>query len=163
MWSAPKRSGKAFGTGHRMFMGNRLGCKSEDTPAVPALSAFHKKISYHYGSDHSGSAAATFDGRQAMNTEAVMNDVVAMVGGCRVDSLLPPNDTQRPKNADYIFRNDNVIAELKTLKQVFTPEYYQQLNALAKSWISRRIILVFGMNKISFRRLPTVCQQGFDC
>lgn len=94
-----------------------------------------------------------------MDTEAVINGVVELAGGCRVDSLLPEKDPQRPENADYLFQYDNVIAELKTLQQAFTPAYYAKVNALLNSWSRRGLIRVYGRVSLNFRRLPLICQQ----
>jgi hypothetical protein len=57
-----------------------------------------------------------------VNPEATINEVVRVVGGTRVETVLPPDDGERPKNADYVFQSENAIAELKSLQQeVFTP------------------------------------------
>lgn len=45
--------------------------------------------------------------------EALFDKVVAKVGGCRVDSLVKP----RAENADYVFSDANVIAELKVIEK----------------------------------------------
>jgi len=94
-----------------------------------------------------------------MNPEGMMDGVVRVAGGERVDSLLPPTG-QRAKNADYLFRADNVIAEFKSLQQeVFTPAYRQKLDALVHEWTSRGLIYVFGRAAINLRTLPAPCQQ----
>ena len=89
-----------------------------------------------------------------------MDEVVLRANGERVDQLLPPNDPQRPENADYVFRQDAVVAELKSLQQeVFTPEYRDKLNALARSWHDRGLIRLYGTTVVEMRRLPLTCQR----
>jgi hypothetical protein len=95
-----------------------------------------------------------------VNREAILDEVVRVVGGTRVETLLPPDDGERPKNADYVFQSANAIAELKSLQQeVFTPAYRQKLNELAESWIKRGLIYVFGRAAVNMRTLPAACQN----
>jgi hypothetical protein len=95
-----------------------------------------------------------------VNPEAIIDEVACAVGGKRVDTLLPPDDGERSKNADYVFHSDNAIAELKSLQQaVFTPAYRQKLDQLAQSWMKRDLIRVFGRAVINMRTLPVVCQN----
>jgi len=94
-----------------------------------------------------------------ISTEELMDDAVFAADGQRVDQLLQPNEPQRRENADYVFRSDNAIAELKSLQQeVFTPAYHAKLSRLAHSWRDRRLIRVFGRAKLELRRLPAACQ-----
>ncbi len=96
-----------------------------------------------------------------MNTETLMDEVVKLAGGGRVDSLLPLKVLERQKNADYVFQSDYVIAELKSLqREIFTWECVQKLNVLLQSWSARHLIRgVYGRVQVSFRQLPVLCQQ----
>jgi hypothetical protein len=95
-----------------------------------------------------------------MNPEATIDEVVRAVGGKRVETLLPPDDGDRPKNADYVFQSENAISELKSLQQeVFTPAYRLKLDQLAQSWLKRNLICVFGRAVVNMRTLPPVCQN----
>jgi hypothetical protein len=94
------------------------------------------------------------------NTEILMNDVVLMAGGERVDQSLEANDPQRPKNADYVFRRDNAVAELKSLQQeAFTPAYREKLGRLFRSWNERVLIRVYGRTIVKMQNLPRPCQN----
>jgi hypothetical protein len=95
-----------------------------------------------------------------VNPEAIIDEVVHAVGGKRVDTLLPPDDGERRKNADYVFQADNAVAELKSLQQeVFTPAYRQKLDQLSQSWMKRGLIYAFGRPVVNLRTLPPVCQN----
>ena len=95
-----------------------------------------------------------------VNPEATIDEVVRLVGGKRVETLLPADDGERPKNADYVFQSENAISELKSLQQdVFTPAYRQKLDQLAQSWMKRNLIRVFGLASLNMRTLPVVCQN----
>lgn len=95
-----------------------------------------------------------------VNPEAMMDEVVRAVGGKRVETLLPPDNGERPKNADYVFQSENAIAELKSLQQeVFTAAYRQRLFRLAQNWGKSDLIRVFGRHVLNMRTLPAVCQN----
>jgi hypothetical protein len=90
----------------------------------------------------------------------VMNEAVKRIGGECVDLLLPPRAAQREKNADYVFQQDNVVAELKILKAaVFTPAYNQKLKLLARCWTRLGLIRIYGRAVIEMRKLPKQCQE----
>ena len=95
-----------------------------------------------------------------MNPEVIIDKVVRTTGGESVDTLVPPDDGERPKNADYVFQSDNAISELKSLQQeVFTRAYRMKLDELAQSWIKRGLIYVFGQANLNLRTLPPACQN----
>jgi len=67
---------------------------------------------------------------------------------------------KRETNADYLFRNDSVIAELKCLeKDTFDAEYDRKLNTLVDSWVKRRLLWYVGKPKLELRKLDPICQQ----
>jgi hypothetical protein len=55
---------------------------------------------------------------------------VKLVGGSLVDDLLS-NVANRPKNADYVFPQDNAIGELKCLEQDSTDWFTEKLHSVA--------------------------------
>lgn len=68
--------------------------------------------------------------------EPLMNAFVISIGGELGDPLFL-SEANRPKNADYIFKNDNVIAELKCFKKdLFSfDEDAERRNRLFQRWI----------------------------
>jgi len=95
---------------------------------------------------------------ESLSVESVFDDFVGGFGGERVDGLITqPNP---PKNADYLFREHNVIAELKCLtKDSFGPDYHRKMKELTDEWLRRRWIVVFGNVNLDLRKLPPVCQE----
>jgi hypothetical protein len=94
------------------------------------------------------------------DTEILMDDVVLMAGGERVDQSLRADDPLRPKNADYVFRQDNAVAELKSLQQeVLTAAYRRKLARLFRSWNDRELIRVYGRTIVQLQNLPKACQN----
>ena len=63
------------------------------------------------------------------------------------------------KSADFVFRQDNVIAELKTLQKDARLEHAEKVQQLANDWMRRGLVLLYGRPRISLRALPPVCQK----
>src|SRR5208282_650227 len=79
-------------------------------------------------------------------------------GGELVSDLLPSGNT--PSNADFLFRDRGVVAELKCLENnSFGENYTQKMQALAEDWMSRRLIIVFGTAQIQLQKLNPICQR----
>ena len=71
--------------------------------------------------------------------ESAMNDCVQAFGGELGANLRP--SVNSPKNADYVFREDNVVAELKCLENdLFTLAHAQKLGLLVPDWTRRRLL-----------------------
>jgi hypothetical protein len=69
--------------------------------------------------------------------EEFFNEFVLEFGGELVSNLMTPN-TNLPRNADYLFRQDKVVCELKCLeKDLFNnDEDVERLMSLIENWIS---------------------------
>ena len=90
--------------------------------------------------------------------EAFFNSFVRAIGGERVETLI--NLKNPPPNADYIFQNQNVIVELKTLEtETFGENHRQKTAELFADWHRRGLLMIFGTARIDMARLPPVCQQ----
>lgn len=61
--------------------------------------------------------------------------------------------------ADFLFRHDLIVSELKTLEEDKTAEHARKLQALAKDWQRRGLFVAFGTVKISLPNLPEQCQR----
>jgi len=61
--------------------------------------------------------------------------------------------------ADFLFRGDGIISELKTLEEDKSLEYARKLQALSSDWLRRGLIVGFGRFPISLPRLPQQCQR----
>lgn len=70
--------------------------------------------------------------------------------------MLPENDAE---SADFLFPQDSVVAELKTLQQDARLEHATRLQALVNDWMKRRLMMAFGRPTISLRELNPVCQR----
>ena len=76
--------------------------------------------------------------------EKTFEDFIVQQGGELVSKLISNNNP--PKNADYLFRNPPVIAELKVVERDgFTAQDKLKLDKLAQGWVRRRLIgPIFG-------------------
>ena len=65
-----------------------------------------------------------------------------------------------PPSADYLFRRNNVIAELKALEaDSFGESFRKKLGDRAAVWQRTGQLLVFGTARVDSHRLPPACQQ----
>lgn len=96
-----------------------------------------------------------------VNVEEAFNEFVKEFGGELVSELVGKNLTF--DNADYLFRNEAVVAELKCLeKDTFrAEEHKRKLNELYKKWLREGTIkpLGFGRFVINTQDLPLKCQH----
>lgn len=87
-----------------------------------------------------------------IDSEALMDQVIKSIGGCRVEELLT---TGHPnfKNADYICEADKVIIELKTFKEEFKFSNYQSfLLKTVKEFIKEpdfKLSTVFNLSQLN--------------
>jgi hypothetical protein len=92
--------------------------------------------------------------------ESEMNACVQAFGGELGENLRPTVNS--PKNADYVFRKDDIIAELKCLENdLFTLAHAQKLGVLVQDWARRGFIppIFDGEAEIGLRSLPEICRR----
>jgi hypothetical protein len=77
------------------------------------------------------------------------------VQGCEGE-LIPEANAER---ADFLFPKDNVIAELKTLREDARQEHAQKLQALADDWARRGLIRAYGRVVFSLQKMNPECQR----
>jgi len=86
--------------------------------------------------------------------------VVRHAGGSLVSDLLPTR-ANLPKNADYVFPEYNVVAELKRLERDPREdnEFSENLNRFYRQWVvqGKRVPPVWGRATITLRGLPREC------
>lgn len=95
--------------------------------------------------------------------EPLMDRAVRAVGGCRVRELVgvnPPFD-----NADYLFDNDNVVAELKSLETDFLgdPSVRDKMDAYYNRWIDegKDAPIIYGGGVLRTDEVPIECAREF--
>jgi len=89
----------------------------------------------------------------------LIDPFVKQCGGEIVAEVLDTG-TNLPQNADYLFRNAGVIAELKGLEDdTFGESFRAKMGDLAGSWQRRGLLIVYGMTRVDLHRLPPVCQH----
>jgi hypothetical protein len=90
--------------------------------------------------------------------EEVWETVVRKVGGSLVSELLPPKSNV-PNNADYLFRDFRVIAELKRIvnDQNEGQRLNDQISLMMRNWMNSGKIIFYGTPLIELRKLPTDC------
>lgn len=90
--------------------------------------------------------------------ESVFNQFVKEFGGELVNTLIPKSDKL---NADYVFKNENIIAELKCFrKDMFTEEDdAERMQTLLKKWTAKGIFKDKKTIKqlMRYRQLPKEC------
>jgi len=84
--------------------------------------------------------------------EGHFRDFVRGFGG----TVLPESDAE---SADFLFPQDNIIGELKTLQEDASSEYGRKLQSLADGWIRRGLLIAFGRVQISLRKVHPICQR----
>jgi hypothetical protein len=90
--------------------------------------------------------------------EQAMNDCVQSFGGELVAKLMPT--TNPPDQADYLFRQDNVVGELKCLENdLFTLAHLEKLTALIQKWQRQGLIRVYGRTTVELRSTPEPCRR----
>src|SRR6266567_2712992 len=95
-----------------------------------------------------------------LHIESSFNEFVKEFNGELVSELLPDNPPF--KNADYLFRNDNVIAELKCLQKdiLEEPDIKAKVNALYDVWVHKGLVRpAWGTFEVNVANLPLECQR----
>jgi hypothetical protein len=85
--------------------------------------------------------------------ETAFREFVPEIGG----QLIPT--TPGAHSADFLFPQDDVIAELKTLLEDARREYDTKMRFLVHDWQRRGLILAYGTVIISLRELNPICQR----
>jgi hypothetical protein len=95
-----------------------------------------------------------------LHIESSFNEFVKEFGGELVKELLPPNPSF--ENADYVFKKDNVVAELKCLEKDILEQDNSKakLNALYDGWLRKGLVgPAWGTVEINTAKLPVQCQR----
>jgi hypothetical protein len=100
-----------------------------------------------------------------MDVEQAMARVIRSAGGELVSDLLPAGPNL-PNNADYLFREYNVIAELKRLEKDRdeSAEFREKRNQLYRTWMDQGKVPpppAIGTVRIELRNLPLDCALEF--
>lgn len=92
--------------------------------------------------------------------QPIIDPFVRDFGGEVIADLI--GNVNPPRNADYLFRTDGVIAELKSLEtNSFGESFRGKMRALMADWQRRRLLIVYGRTQVQIRRLSPVCQAEF--
>jgi len=90
--------------------------------------------------------------------QSIVDPFVKGIGGELVSELIGNKNPR--SSADYLFRDHNVIAELKALENdSFGEPYRAKMANLTADWQRRGLLLVYGTARIDIRRLSPVCQK----
>jgi hypothetical protein len=91
--------------------------------------------------------------------QELIDPFVTSFGGELVANLIEDRSNS-PHNADYLFRSEGVIAELKALQDSsFNDAFRTKMGDLSGSWHQRGLLRIYGTQRIHLDRLPPVCQQ----
>lgn len=94
-----------------------------------------------------------------IHIESSFDEFVREFKGEHVSELLPSNPLE---NADYLFRNDYVVAELKCLEKdiLRNDNFSSKLNALYDTWVRKRLVRQrSGVFELNTGTLPLECQR----
>jgi hypothetical protein len=92
--------------------------------------------------------------------QSIVDPFVKSVGGEIVAEFIEQNPQHAPTQADYFFRRENVILELKALETPsFGDSYVRKLNDLTNSWVERGMFIAYGTVRIDIRGMHPICQQ----
>lgn len=98
--------------------------------------------------------------RQVVDVEATFNEFVEHFGGELIDKLMPANSEEI---ADYLFREESVIAELKCLHKDFfaSDDFLEKGLRLYQKWEDAGLVNAAQIIEISEGkgRLPTKCSN----
>ena len=94
--------------------------------------------------------------------EKLFSEYVEFYGGTVIDKLAE-NKVDR-KNADYLFENPQIIAELKTFeKDIFSGhEEFTRLEELYKTWLKNGVINIKDIPDYAFNRKPLPQKCNLD-
>lgn len=91
--------------------------------------------------------------------QTIIDPFIKSCGGELVADLLEKN-VNLPQNADYLFRQHGVIAELKALENdSFGEPFQRKMGNLMGSWQRRGLLIVYGTQRIELTQLPSPCQE----
>jgi hypothetical protein len=90
---------------------------------------------------------------KAHGLEKALGKFVQSVGGETIPEF---NDA---RCADFLFREQNVVAELKTLEEEARQEHSRKLQDLVNDWIRRGLIAVYGRTSIALPEVSPICQR----
>src|ERR1700730_2973750 len=94
--------------------------------------------------------------------ESSISAFVDSFGGERVEHLMP--NANPPGQADYVFRKQGAVLELKCLEQnLFSSAYADKLAVLVRKWIGQGLIPRGDDVTIGLRTVPGPCQPGRLC
>jgi hypothetical protein len=90
--------------------------------------------------------------RMVIGFEEVFTRFVRSIGG----EVLPKSAEE---SADYLFRAEKVVIELKTLLQDATPAHVRELQALADRWHKQGWVRIYGRTTLDLQTIRTECQR----
>lgn len=93
-----------------------------------------------------------------LNSESLLNECVRLMEGKRVDEIvgMSPNFS----NADYVFPQENIVAETKSLEKDFltADDVQEKFHRLLIKWMDEgKVPRSYGMTRISTDTLPQPC------
>lgn len=98
-----------------------------------------------------------------VDVEQVFSDFVEEYGGIVSDR--EPNKTNRVMNADYIFHNEKVVAELKVLKEdpFSNREFKKSHTKKEREWVDKGWISPAELKKVTrLKELPDRCYRDIE-
>lgn len=97
--------------------------------------------------------------RKNIEIEPAFNQFVEDFGGELVSGIVGKSPDF--SNADYYFREDSVIAELKCLKKDFLKDlnYQRKLDVLYERWVKDGLVPLMSRRTINSKDLPERCQR----
>ena len=94
----------------------------------------------------------------AKTVEQLFGEFIVKSGGQLVSSVI--SGSSLPPNADYYFRDTEIIGELKCLQiDSFGLNYQVKLQKLFDHWMARRLLMVYGTTQVNIRNIPPICQK----
>jgi hypothetical protein len=90
--------------------------------------------------------------------ESIVDPFVKRVGGERISEIV--GNTNPHPSADYLFRRDGVIAELKSLQAgSFIESFRRKMTDLMGRWRREGKLIVFGTARVDSNRLSPECRE----
>jgi hypothetical protein len=100
---------------------------------------------------------------QRIDSEQWMNEVIRSVGGQRICELVGANPSF--DNADYLFLNDDVVAELKTLHKDFLsdPAVSDRMHEMYNRWLNegKDVLIMYGEGVLRTSITSRVCARTY--
>lgn len=97
-----------------------------------------------------------------INIREAFSDFVEAFGGVVTDRTIRPN-TNMPKNADYVFHEHSVVAELKCLEEELEgkEDFVEKRGQLVKEWLNRKLVNPAQVSgpMIYTKNFPEECQR----